>query len=353
MKSILFILAMTLVGHVYADSLPKDRQAILGTSGCYVVDYNYHEVEGLIPEYLLNTREYHSSINKDIHKFIQMYSMMDPAVTPEKYQLTLKEKIYVREDSPNTIHLQHIVFLTNKDGQLDFVMKHHSERWRYEADKTYSFVSKGRWDAVAVENSTGKWTREMTALDDSPRYSCTAAWDHSREYPTWTCANYSPIPGREYRDMDRTDYQALNRIHELTVYPNAWLDTQNNEKVYEYENGSRVPFVKEKGRNWYTRLKDNDCDVVDSFIAERKGFWDITEQVWEELLVEGKEITESKGAPLWLSLNGGPLIVHPGRKMVQYKKGLEDKYVSASSEKQKDPQFKAELAKEVRALIEK
>ncbi|MBN8555410.1 MAG: hypothetical protein J0L93_08200 [Deltaproteobacteria bacterium] len=351
MKASLSIFTVLLWGAVHADTLEKDRQAILGSTGCYMVDYNYHEVEAIDPTYKLDPREYHSSINSDFQKFFKMYSMIDPAVTPDKYQLTVKEKIYARVDSPNTIHLQHIIFLTNKDGQLDFVMKHHSERWKYEAAKTYSFVGQGRWDATAVENSKGKWTREMMALDDSPRYSCTAAWDHTREYPTWTCANYSPIAGREYRDMKRSDYQALNRIHEVTVYPNAWLDTQNNEKVIEKEDGTRVAFVKEKGRNWYTRLKNDDCNVIDSFIAERKGFWDITQQVWDGLLNEGKQISEPHGAPLWLSLNGGPFIVHPGRQMVQYKKGLEEKYVTASKDKQIDAKFKAEIADEVRKIV--
>src|SRR5690606_29810739 len=122
------------------------------------------------------------------------------------------------------------------------------------------------------------------SLDDSPRYSCTAAWDHSKEFPTWTCSGYSPIPGREYRDMDRHDYQALNRTHILSVYPHAWLDTQNNEKVREQADGSRIAFAAENGRNWYTRLPDDDCHVVDSFIEERKGFWDITESVWDNLM---------------------------------------------------------------------
>jgi len=346
------LIACLTAGSAFAGSFEQDRQAILGSTGCYMVDYNYHEVESLLPEYKLDSREYHSSINKDFQKYAQMYSMIDPAITPEKYQLTVKEKIYARIDLPNVIHLQHVIFLTNKNGELDFVMKHHSERWRYEADKTFDYVGNSLWKPTALENNKGKWTREMTALDDSPRYSCTAAWDHTREYPTWTCANYSPIPGREYRDMDRKDYQALNRIHEVTVYPHAWLDTQNNEKVYEKADGSRVPFAKEKGRNWYTRLKDDDCKVVDSFIEERGGFWDITQNAWDELLNQNEGVYDTQmGPPRWMPINGGPFIIHPGRKLVQYSKGLEEKYVTASKEKQSDPIFKGELIKEVKAII--
>jgi len=315
-----------------ADTLEKDRAAIRASAGCFLVDYNYHEVESLLPDYKLDAREYHTSLNKDFVKFAQMYSMLDPAITPDKYQLNMKEKIWLRVDDENTIHLQHILFLTNKEGQLDFVMKHHSERWRYEADRTFEYVGNTLWKPTSVENTNGKWTREMTALDDSPRYSCTAAWDHTREFPTWTCANYSPIPGRESRDMDRSDYHGLDRIHSLTIYPNAWLDTQDNKKVREV-NGERVPFVKEKGRNWYTRIPDADCNVVDSFIEERKGFWEITQGVWDELLQGEQGIYESKtGAPRWMPINGGPFIVHPGRKMVQYTKGIEEDFVKKAGQ---------------------
>lgn len=345
------ILSATL-GAAFAGPFEQDRQAILGSTGCFIVDYNYHEVESLLPhEYKLDAREYHSSVNEHFKKYAQMYSMLDPAVTSDKYQLTVKEKIYARVDSANVIHLQHIIFLTDKNGALDFVMKHHSERWKYEADFTFDYVGNSLWSPIAVENSKGKWTREMNALDDSPRYSCTAAWDHTRQYPSWTCANFSPIPGREYRDMSR-DYQALNRIHELTVYPHAWLDTQNNEKVYEKADGSRVAFAKEKGRNWYTRLKDEDCNVVDSFIEERKGFWEITQNVWDELLNTKEGVYDTQtGAPRWLPINGGPFIIHPGRKLVQYSKGLEEKFVTALKEKQNNPNFKIELSAEIKSVI--
>jgi hypothetical protein len=334
-------------------SIEKDRKAILNTSGCYIVDYNYHEVEALDPSYSLDTREYHSSLNPDFKKFASMISMIDPNTTPETYQLAVKEKIWVRSEGPDQIHLQHIIFLTNAKGELDFLMKHHSERWTYEAKKVYAYAGGAKQAPVELQDNQGQWTREMTALDDSPRYSCSGKWDHSGAYPRWTCSGISPIPGREYRDMQR-DYDSLNRFHEITVYPNAWLDTQNNEKVRENEDGTRSAFVKEKGRNWYTRLPEADCHVVEPFIEERKSFWDLTQNAWDQLLQENRILVQPEGPPLSLAINGGPFVVHPdgkgGRKMHQYRKGLEQTFVEAKA-RQSDSDFRKSLSMEIRKII--
>ncbi|TVQ78757.1 MAG: hypothetical protein EA369_06160 [Bradymonadales bacterium] len=328
----LFLVSVSF-GSAKAENLQreKDRQAILGMSGCYMVDYNYHEVEALLEGYQLDHREYHASVNSDFQRFVRMYPLLDSSVTPENYQLNVKEKIWVRTDEENVIHLQHIIFLTNKKGELDFVMKHHSQRWRYEADRTYTYSGGMLWEVENLEDTAGRWTREVKALDDSPRYSCTGAWEHSQEFPRWECSNYSPIPGREYRDMGRRDYQGLDRTHRITVYPYSWLDAQENVKVRE-QNGERIDLARELGRNWHHPLPEGDCSVVDSFVEERSGFWSLTQEVWDEFLQEGRSMYESTGRGIarWMPINGGPLIVHPDRKLVQYRTGLEQEYLDAS-----------------------
>ena len=59
----------------------------------------------------------------------------------------------------------------------------------------------------------------MTNLDDGLRYQCAARWSEDTAYPEWSCgSNYAPIPGRETRDMGRSDYQALDRSTRIVVY---------------------------------------------------------------------------------------------------------------------------------------
>lgn len=318
----LTLMALAMLSIAYADT-EQDKQAILATAGCWMVDYNYHEVEKIDDEYAysqehsLDPREYHAKLNKNYLRFIEGLVKHDKSIDPETYQLTPKEKIFVRKNDEKGIHLQHVFFLTNSAGELAFVIKHHSEYWRPASDKAYDYCGQNTWNPICPEQGENLWTRELNALDDSPRYSCTAPWDHSQQYSSWTCSSYSPIPGREYRDMDRKDYQGLNRTHELTIYDHAWLDTQNNEKVRENEAGVRQALVREKGRNWYTRLENSQCEVLDLFLTEaRLAFWDLTQSVWEQLLSEGSVITEdpSKG-PRWSAINGGPSIMYPNTMM--------------------------------------
>ena len=102
----------------------------------------------------------------------------------------------------------------------------------------------------------------MTNLDDGLRYQCAARWTEDRAYPEWSCANYAPIPGRETRDMGRSDYQTLQRGTRIVVYGAAqggsWLERQDNVKTIHTDSG-RVPLVRELGKNWYVRLPDAEC----------------------------------------------------------------------------------------------
>jgi hypothetical protein len=258
--------------------LSRGRQAIQGMTGCFLVDYSYVEVEDLKPGYVRDPRVY--DVNRD---------------------KSAKEWITAEALSPHRIWLRRILFLADLEGRIrpGTEIRHQSEDWQYDARFLYEFVTPFRWEVRDLTATPGRWTRRVTNLDDGPRYQCAAPWSDDRAYPEWSCSNYAPIPGRETRDMGRSDYQALDRGTRIVVYGPAgggsWLERQDNVKTIDRD-GVRTPLVRELGKNWYVRLPDAECDGARAFAAPREAFWALLRETWDGVLAGSGPFVERRPA---------------------------------------------------------
>lgn len=260
------LLALTVCAGLRADAaddeLGRGLQAIQSMAGCFLVDYSYVEVESLKPGYARDARVY--DVNRD---------------------KSAKEWITAERLSPRRMRLQRILFLTDlrgaiRDGSL---IKHQSEDWEYDAPFLYEFVAPRSWQVRDLKATPRLWTRRVTNLDDGPRYQCAARWTTDTAYPEWSCSSYAPIPGRETRDMRRSDYDTLGRTTRLVVYGPSWLERQDNVKTI-HRDGGRTPLAREVGKNWSVRLPDAECEAARAFAAPRQGFWRLVREVWDGVL---------------------------------------------------------------------
>lgn len=246
--------------------LAGGRQIVRSLAGCYLVDYSYVEVRELAPGYVRDPRVY--DVNRD---------------------KSAKEWITAHVLSPRRVRLERVLFLTDLAGAVraGTEVHHQSEDWEYDAPFLYDFVAPLHWQVRDLRASPGLWTRRVTNLDDGLRYQCAARWSEDRAYPEWSCANYAPIPGRETRDMGRSDYQALQRGTRIVVYGAArggsWLERQDNVKTIHDDRG-RTPLVRELGRNWYVRLPEAECAAARAFAEPRRAFRTLLRETWEGVL---------------------------------------------------------------------
>jgi hypothetical protein len=269
-RATLITLLLLLSGAVPAlaqgDQLARGRTAVQGMTGCYLVDYSYVEVQALEPGYVRDPRVY--DVNRD---------------------KSAKEWITALILSPTRLRLERILFLSDLAGSVreGTQIRHQSEDWEYDASSLYDFVAPLHWQVRDLRATPGLWTRRVTNLDDGLRYQCAARWSEDRAYPEWSCANYAPIPGRETRDMGRSDYQTLQRGTRIVVYGAAqggsWLERQDNVKTIHRDSG-RVPLVRELGKNWYVRLPDAECAGARTFAERRRDYWALLREAWNGVL---------------------------------------------------------------------
>jgi hypothetical protein len=257
--------------------LARGRDALHSMTGCYLVDYSYAETEALKPGYTRDGRVYDVNGDKSV-----------------------KEWIYADDLSPTRVRLQHVLFAVDLAGQLmtGSLLKHTGEDWQYDAPFLYDFSGPSHWIVKDLQATPGLWTRRVTNLDDGLRYQCAASWKETTAYPEWSCGSYAPIPGRETRDMGRTDYNTLERSNRLIAYGRNWLERQANTKTIDAD-GTRTPLANELGKDWYTRLPDSECAQAQAFVAERRVFWDLLRETWDGVLTGEAPFVETQpvGAP--------------------------------------------------------
>src|SRR4029450_120132 len=259
---LVLVVAAGLSADVAGDALDRGLQAVRSMAGCYLVDYSYTEVESLKPGYTRDARVY--DVNRD---------------------KSAKEWITAEMLSPRRVRLQRILFLTDLRGAIreGSLIKHQSEDWEYDAPFLYDFVAPRTWQVRDLKATPGLWTRRVTNLDDGPRYQCAARWATDTAYPEWTCSSYAPIPGRETRDMKRSDYDTLNRTTRIIVYGQSWLERQDNVKTI-HRDGARTPLAREGGKNWSARLPGGERRGARAFAAPRHVFWGLVREVWDGVL---------------------------------------------------------------------
>jgi hypothetical protein len=252
----------TLAADAADDGLARGLAAIRSMTGCYLVDYSYVEVESLKPGYTRDPRVY--DVNRD---------------------KSAKEWITADAVSPSRLRLSRVLFLTDLAGTVraGTEIRHQTEDWEYGAPFLYDFVAPRTWQVRDLRATPELWTRRVTNLDDGLRYQCAARWMADTAYPEWTCTSYAPIPGRETRDMKRSDYDALERTTRIIAYGQSFLERQDNVKTIHRE-GEKSPLAREVGKIWSVRLPDAECEAARAFAAPRRAFWNLSREVWDTVL---------------------------------------------------------------------
>jgi hypothetical protein len=252
--------------------LERGKKAIQARTGCFLVDYSFVETEAVKPGYVKDNRVYDVNLNKSV-----------------------KEWIVATEISPTRIKLQHVLQGVDLKGERmpGGIIRHTGEDWVFNAPQQFEYQGQDTWSVKDLTGTPNLWLRRVTSLDDGLRYECAAAWSTDTEYAAWSCDGLAPIPGREYRDMKRKDYQDLDRGSKLVVYDDNWLEREKNTKVID-EAGVKTPLVKELGKTWYVRLPEAECRDAQEFVKPRLIFWDITREAWDEELKGVKTWTDAK-----------------------------------------------------------
>lgn len=264
MKLLIFILSIPILTSAYTIN------HIESMAGCYTIDYTYSEIDALAKDYGLDPRMYDTSSVK----------------------FNVKELIKVVRKSNQEIRLQHFMFATDKaTGKEVFRLRHHGEIWKYKPNFAYQYMGLDKYTPVTVKED---WLRIITSLDDGLRYHCPGTWTKG-EYPKFTCKALSPIPGRETRDMGRKDYNTSLRNSEVTIYPNAWFERQDNEKILLTNNGEKK-LAREIGKHWYTKLPMQECSDINTWANERQNFWNLLETIWTQHLDGSKTLVHKKVA---------------------------------------------------------
>ncbi|MEO5667827.1 MAG: DUF6607 family protein [Bdellovibrionota bacterium] len=314
-KSSALVVTLLASSSLLANEVPRafleGRAAVLRQAGCYVVDYSFVETESLKDGYVTDKRVYDTNSNK-----------------------TTYELIVPIQKSPTEIRLQHVLFMKDfKTGEVRGLIKHNAEDWAYESSHVFDFVSPGLWNSVPGKLDHG-WTRKITNLDDGLRYQCEAQWDLSTFNPEWSCANFAPIPGRETRDMGRKDYNTLDRKSRVIVYENSWVERQDNVKTI-LADGVKTPLAREAGRTWYVRQPDAACAEARAYAENRKAFWNVLMEVWEEYLATPATFSEKS------VVNGMP------RFAAMY--AVEDEFAERLNS---DPSLTETVKSKIRAVID-
>jgi hypothetical protein len=264
-------------GEAQPPALALGREALARMRGCFIVDYNFHETRALAPGYTRDERVYDANRDK-----------------------TVMEWVYPVE-SGRGVRLQHVLFALDAQGRLveRSLLRHQAEDWEYAPTSLFEYQGASHWTKKDVEQPEGKWVRRVTNLDGGLRYQCVGSWEQRGHRLEWQCGDtYAPIPGRETRDMQRSDYQALVRRTHLVVFPGSWLEKQQNVKTVE-TGAERTPLAEEVGRTWYVRVPDEECAAAARFAAERQAFWNLLQHTWDEVFAQTGAFVEvtPPGAP--------------------------------------------------------
>ena len=110
--------------------------------------------------------------------FDEPYSNQPDYKPKEHKESGVYETVFVLEDSPNKIVLQHIL---QAGGH---VVKHWRQDWTYQPQAMWSYAGDYAWQSVALTpaQSQGKWLQTVWQVDDSPRYAGLGEWKNNANY---------------------------------------------------------------------------------------------------------------------------------------------------------------------------
>jgi hypothetical protein len=186
----------------------RDRRAILAMAGPYRVSFDFLEVV-----------RYDPSLKQDA-----------------PYQSWGTEYVFVSEDRPELIALQHVLVMRMRleDGKTSepMVVRHWRQEWRYQPESLLAYEREQTWArrTVPAEARRGAWSQSVLQVDDSPRYAAVGRWQHAGGVSTWIShETWRPLPRREF--SVRKDYDVLMGTNRHTITPEGWVQEENNLKL--------------------------------------------------------------------------------------------------------------------------
>ncbi len=265
--------------------IERDRQAILAMAGPYRASFEFIETLGF---------------NTD-------YKPVQP------YQSWGTEYIYVVEERPDFVSLQHIMvmFIQQKDDIIGpMVMKHWRQDWQYQAKDILEYTGHNTWTLKALSKSSvkGKWVQTVYQVDDSPRYASMGQWQHNRSFSRWQSdLTWRPLPRRE--SSVRNDYDVLEGYNTHVITATGWVQEEENLKLKLNKAGQpaqSMPYLaRELGNNRYQRIKEFDFSAGDDYWKKTGPFWHLVRKAWVDLFNKHKQLTikkEYKGVPLFSAM---------------------------------------------------
>jgi hypothetical protein len=248
-------------------ALERDRRAILAMAGPYRVSFDFLEVV-----------------------------RFDPALKPDApYQSWATEYVFVAEDRPDFIALQHVLamrmLLDGGKVSEPMVVRHWRQEWRYEADRLLAYEGSNTWAQRAVPEAgrRGAWVQSVLQVDDSPRYAARGRWQHGDGLSTWLSdETWRPLPRREF--SVRKDYQVLVGTNRHSITPDGWIQEENNLKIAlgAEARTERRMLAREYGVARYERIRDYDFGAAERYFTATEPFWAEVRAAWREAGADGR-----------------------------------------------------------------
>lgn len=222
--------------------------------------------------------------------FVELVSFIEQSLAKRPYQSWGTEYVYVLEDEPEFVSLQHILVMSFAgDGQnrpQTMVVKHWRQDWKYQDtslllyDKNKTWIKKKR----TAESVAGQWTQAVFQVDDSPRYESVGKWIHHNNYSVWESQmTRRPLPRREFSVRD--DYDVLIGTNRHTITPLGWIHEEDNLKVRTSVNTKVEQHIaREAGFNRYERIINHDFSAGHAYWEKTKNFWSDVRQSWGKII---------------------------------------------------------------------
>jgi hypothetical protein len=238
-------------------ALERDRRAILAMAGPYRVSFDFLEVV-----------------------------RFDPGLKPDApYQSWGTEYVFVAEDRPQFIALQHILVMRMQleGGKVSepMVVRHWRQEWRYQPDALLAYEGALTWAQrpASAQSRRAAWSQSVLQVDDSPRYAALGRWQHAEGVSTWLSEEtWRPLPRREF--SVRKDYQVLVGTNRHSITHDGWVQEENNLKL-ALEGGRYL--AREYGVARYQRIRDYDFGPAQTYHARTEPFWAEVREAWREL----------------------------------------------------------------------
>ena len=209
--------------------------------------------------------------------------------------------VFVVEDSPKRIVLQHVLWVESYDR----VVKHWKQEWKYEDPLMYEFVGNLTWQRreLSKEEVKGTWSQKVSQVDDSPRYESYGKWIHQGGLSSWQ-GNQTrrPLPRREY--TKRKDYEVFMGVNRHTLTPTGWVHEQDN---FKQVSSTGQVLCREVGLNQYFKTQEVDFTEVKKYWSNHNQYWSKVSKMWEQRMEGSDQLSlykEQDGKPLFRHLFG-------------------------------------------------